>query len=724
MNQLPDVDGCLVVAASERREVAVLSNGSLYFGIPPCDREEFGQLPYEVGQAVLLRLCWMRTIHNAKKKATACHALVCSPGFPLSYDRLRTLYYDFKRDGDWRVLLDSRKAPKSEEPNLSKKFLQFVKGLYDENQRKFAPAHVELLTIWRTHHTSLGKLVKAIPGYKEWPVAEPDTDMPAGWHYTTLQRKVRDKFAEAITSEGRTAAARFRPQVPTTREHLKVGQRVFGDDQWYDVEVNFLGISRQSLRPLGLDLLDHCSGSFIAHGFRPRLRNEITGVQQSIRLEESKWMCVHWLTNIGFRNDTGSVMVHEHGTYNFSDEFKDLVRRLTQGAVDFDASGFTGNPAFAGQFEGQSKGNFKYKAPLESAYNLVRNRQAQLQGATGHDRKPPEQLYGLKQYNDRLLKAWEALPPERRKLLTFPILDWHEFIFLALHFYDAIDTRTEHNLQGWQRLGYIAHEYRLALDPNGWRPMEELAMFSVEQRNAILALLDTDPNFKQTRKLSPREVWNAHKHELTRLPDSLVGTLLGPADAKIATVTDEGYFRLQDQELDPEPILYLARLNGELLPRGEEYLVFQNPFQPDRLIVHEKARARKSDSGPHASGLGGYIGTSKLWGREDVLDVDALQRRCGEVAKIEAAELAPIAKRGADLIRKRIERSSNNAAVLAGKPVTLEEKAAARILKGAIKTAPDALDVLPNNELIDSAEGGAPDGYSISEDELNALPST
>lgn len=676
MNQLPEVMPCSAVS---------VALPCLLFTIPHYDRVEFSQLPYDAARSVHTRLAWMQTIHHARKKQSACKAIASRPGCDLSWHRLRALYYAYAESGDWHVLIDTRKAPKDDGAfGLSARdantFLEYVKGLRDRNQRKFAPAHVELLTIWRTRHTSLGERVDEIPGYKEWPVAEPETDLPRGWHYSNLHKQIRDKFAEAATRQGRAAAASFRPQVPLTREFLKPGQRVFVDDQWYDVEVNFLGISRRALRPLGLDMLDHCSGCFVAHGFRPRLREESTGIQRSIKVEETGWLLVHYLTNVGYREDTGTLIAHEHGTADFDDDLKALVTRLTHGKVTFDDSGFLGAPAFAGQFEGQSKGNFKFKAPLESAYNLVRNRQAALPGATGKDRQHcPEQLYGLKRYNDRLLLAAEALPPERRKLLQYPLLNWHEFIALALHFYDAIDNRTEHDLQGWHRLGFIAHEYRLNHDPNAWRPMDELAMFRVEQRDAIVALLKSEPHLTQTRNLSPREVWNAHRHELTRLPDSMVATLLGPSEARVASIADDGCFRLEDQELDPEPLAYLLDAR---MPRGAEYLVFLNPFQPDRLIVHERTRDGK---------LGGYIGTAKLWGREDVLDTAAIQRRCVEVAKIEAGFLQPIAARGAALTRQKTAMHKHNADVLAGKPVTPEEKSRARILRSIPHTALEEL---------------------------------
>lgn len=669
MNQLPDVIECAVAP--------------LCFGIPSFDSVEFADLPPDVSRAVLVRLRQMETIHNARRKQTACKAIAGQ-----KWQRLRALYYQFRDTNDWRVLLDKRKAPKGDDDaQLSPRFLDFVKGLWERNQRKFAPAHLELLDIWRTRHqldpkTNQHVPVKQIPGYSTWPVAEPDTDLPAGWTYSNLQRKIAaDKYAAAATKQGRSAAAEFRPQVPITREHLKAGQRVFIDDQWYDVEVNFFGISKRALRPLGLDMLDHLSGCFVAHGFRPRLKEESTGINKSIKVEETIWLVVHYLTNVGFRTDTGTIIVHEHGTANFPQWFKDRVTQLTDGKVTFDASGLQGNPAFAGQFEGQSKGNFRFKAPLESVYNLVRNRQAALPGATGHDRNPPEQLYGLKRYNDRLLAAAEALPPERRKLLLFPLLNWHDFISIALHFYDAIDNRTDHELEGWNRLGFIAYEYRLATDAP-WRPMEELAMFPVEHANAIRALLNSQPHLKRTRKLSPREVWTAHSHELTRLPDDYVGTLLGESEAKPAAVSDEGYFHLEDQSLDPEPIIYLAQLRGELLPRGREYFVYQNPFQPDRLIVHDKMRDGK---------VGGYIGTAKLWGREDVRDTAAIQRRCGEVKRIESELLVPIARRGEAIIRAKTEMHKHNAAVLAGKPITPEEKARARGLRSIPQSAIEQL---------------------------------
>jgi len=285
---------------------------------------------------------------------------------------------------------------------------------------------------------------------------------------------------------------------------------------------------------------------------------------------------------------------------------------------------------------------------------------AALPAATGKDRTPPEPLTGLDAYDRQLLAAYEMLPLERRHLLQFPVLAWHEFCELALHFYNAIDARTDHDLEGWLQLGHLAHEYRLALDAP-WRQCNELLAMSPEQRAAIHALLGARPEFTRIRKLSPREVWTAHKHELTKVSDALLPTLLGPPHARELTVTNDGYLTLEDHELSPEPLLYLATPISPIspispiLPRGRVVLAYPNPFDLSRLVVCEAAKTHR----------GAYLGACPAWIRTPVQDTAALAKKCGQVAKLEAAILLCTTTKAAFITQAVFEggRGANNAAV-------------------------------------------------------------
>jgi hypothetical protein len=108
------------------------------------------------------------------------------------------------------------------------------------------------------------------------------------------------------------------------------------------------------------------------------------------------WFQMLVLTKHGYNATTGTTLIQEHGKANAdkTGKFGELLTKVTGGAVRLDASGIWGAPEFKAMlFEGRPTGNFKYKAPIESVFNLVRNYRG---GAAGADRTQPRPGSGRK----------------------------------------------------------------------------------------------------------------------------------------------------------------------------------------------------------------------------------------------------------------------------------------------------------------------------------------
>lgn len=645
--------------------------------IPPSDAGDFAGLPDEIKSEVRKWLRAFHTLVNSTGKIGEEIACVATR-LNVSAKTVRRLWDVYRSGGrkskngiyfeagDWRVFVNGAKCPVAVE-ELPAAFVEFWKALCERNQRKCKPAHRELVRRWDRG--------EKIPGYESEPMGQPpaddETGIPAGWSYRNLIRLAPSKFELAAARIGRSAAAAHRPLVFTTRVGLSVGQYYLFDDLWHDFKVNVLG-QRQAQRLLQFHALDLFSGCNFARGMKPVLENEMTGVMERLKENEMLFLVACVLARDGYRRD-GTVLVVEHSTAAIREEFERRIFDLTGGMVRVQRSGFEGASAFAGQYGGRGKGNFRFKAALESLGNLIHNETANtlaFPGQTGSNSRlnAPEELHGRDKHNNALLNAIVALGPDRGKLLKLPFLPYREATDLVNAVHENINLRgllpgTDHELEGWEEAGLVRQEFRLATSSREWLALDSVLDLPDDARRAIAAVIDR-PNLTRLRKLSPAEVWSRGRSELVRLPAFNVPQLLGPALARERTVRSH-MFDFESRDLGGS-FRYLAKATNrfggeEMLKDGETYLTHINPLNADELHVSD-ARGR-------------YLGTCQRWGGITRSDTDALHRRCGEVAKVERELLAPIARRGAGITRERIHELQHNAAVLDGRAVTPDEKA-------------------------------------------------
>jgi len=626
------------------------------------DPAALASLPHTARQKAMLRLFIVEEMDAAPNKFAASIAISERLGQRgLSPSRIRVLYYQFKRSGDLLDLVDKAAAPEfSGRPRagLPAEFRTWVAGFLMLNQRGVTRERyrrlLERLEAWRLTR----RAEFALPGYAEPPLNAPHQEHPVGWSYARLSKLRPTPFERAAIGIGRMASRAFLPPVYTTRVGMKVGQVLYFDDQLHDVRVNFPG-NRKAQRPLELVCMDAFSACFVAHGFKPVTWMDTTETRVTLRGEDMLWFAVHWLTRVGWREDTGTLLVAEHGTACFPKDFQELVHRLTGGKVTFTAGGVHRRAACPGMFDGAARGNFRIKAGLESSFNLVRNETADLEafpGQVGKDRlHAPEEWEARIRHNEKLLDARELMSPELAAELRLSFLSWPQFIDRALRLYDRLNRREAHKLEGWQAAGNITCEFRLPLGGGAftpWMPAAPLAALPDDKRLPLLSAIEADPAaLSRTRLMTPHEVWHRDKQELTRAPGSWLPLVLPLAMAIERRVSDQHLFEFEEQEISPGPLRFLAQLHQRMLRPGEKYQTWLNPWQPDELHLCDTR--------------GRYLGACEPWRAPCKADVAAIERQVGRQSKIERELLNPVAAAAVQLARNRAADAQVNARLLA-----------------------------------------------------------
>jgi hypothetical protein len=660
------------------------------------DHAAFVRLPAAAQADILVMLGWVERIDAAvhRRKGSivqaAAAALGVSPGAVHRYLRW------YRQEG-WRGLIDKRLRGTGAK-GLPEPFKAWIRQLHLQHQRattgrEVQRAALERLSRWRR----TGDPDLAIPGYASPPANGPKGH-PPGWSEDTILRLRPEAYALATARQGAKVASNFLPSILKTRCGTQFGQVVFFDDQDYDIKVVAPGLSRKSLRPQGFNCLDYLSGCFMQHHIRLRWWDLAAEQYRTLTQQEFTWFVVSYLQRHGYRALEGTTLVFEHGT---ATGYNNRELSTTQGHHSFDAalaavsgdkisvhrSGLFNQPAFAGMlFRPQSSGNPNFKAPLESMFNLVRNRMAALPGATGLDRdhKPAEQ-YGQDRYISQLVKVWERLDERHRDLMSFPLMTPQQFGTAAGAVYDAINSREDHDLEGWERCGFVAPQIRFTPDDRSpWLSQADLARLPDAAQAAAMALAEL-PGHVRPMKLSPAAVARHHAGELTRLPDHAIPLLIPVQWARPATVKSDRTIALHDQMLGSDPLQYLARFETRdgfhTLHAGTQVLAYLNPFDPERLAICRED--------------GSYIGTLTRMTRATWHDHEAIVDQLKERAALKADLDTAVRPHLSSLIEQRGEMKRVNDRLAAGKPVHPDDVREARRqagFKGLETAAKNRLD--------------------------------
>lgn len=621
--------------------------------IPSYDSSEFARESGDCRKSVMQMLGVMERLLALKGRGIGKAIAEEAARLELSSPRLRAIYDVFRVSWDWRDLINRSKYPAPGVASvLPRKLIELFHALCLENQRgKFKPAWRELIRKWK----------RKDPVDFEWPPIDPVTSFPMGCTYRNLIRHAPTKYELKAATIGKSAASGMLPKVLSTRVGIEIGQVFVNDDQDYDVNIVFEGVNRKYSRPSGFNTLDYASACDVLQGFRPTIIHK-DGTKEKLKQIDYQWHLVSLFTTVGYRADIGTLVIDEHGTAKAGDEFWDRVGRATGGKVSRIAGGIQGDQ-IAGMFRGQPRGNPRFKAARESFFNLLRNEMAALPGPTGKDRDhAPEENYGMEKYVRDLLDAIVERPDLAGELML-PVLRWGPFVQAAGLIHHAINTRDDHDLEGWS--DHMAWEWRLQLpapgQPSPWLTKAQYLELPSDARAIADAMIQKNPLLSRSRRLQPWERWISGRHALTRIEGPMVPILLGPEGARSATVTNDHHLIIEDMEVEPEEMWFDAALtNGRILKQGQSVIVYLNPFLTSELGVCE------SD--------GRWLGTAPRVNRPCKLDVESLKRRYGQVKAIESKLLAPVAKAGADKLRERTKMREHNAGKIDGR--TAEERRA------------------------------------------------
>jgi len=510
---------------------------------------------------------------------------------------------------------------------LPQEFIAFWHGLCGLHQRQKAMSVYRNLFI---DHLQAGKI---IPGYATdwrgiWAAENPQREVqrfcpyaiggqhPHGWSYRNLNmlRPAKDVWAGA--AQGAQAMRSMLPSIPHTRVGLSFGSLFVIDDVWHDQKVT-LG-NAPAERPLELGMMEALTGRYVSWGLTPVTRRA-DGSRVMLKESYVRYLLADLLCRVGV-NPAGITILAEHGTAALKGgmiaEINAEIRRLT-GIKEFikvETSGVYGAPLVAGLFAERPRGNPKFKAMLESSWNLLHNEMAMLPGQVGKDRdNSPQDTYGRDAEAKAMMPILKALaeecPKEVEQYVT-GYMGFYEFETMLNKVKGLIENRTDHHLEGWEECGFIR---RVAVIGGVEVDLAAQAADNpgaVEELNQLVKITRA-PIFG--RSLSPVAAWRrcTEDVELYRFPQSLAAVVLGAACGKTLKVSDKGTLTMTDELTGKRHITFDSRVNdgtGRMaeLARGEEYVCNLNPFDGHTLLVSDKAgRFIGSNSNPYLPAVHG-----------------------------------------------------------------------------------------------------------------------
>jgi hypothetical protein len=624
------------------------------FPIPADERDLFYRLPKnEQDRIDRLRKVCFPVIIKAKTRTAGYRMAARASGY--SVPTIKRTFGAWGRQG-WKGLIRKYKAP----AGLPEPFKQYWKALCERHQRSSKAAWRQLIRDWRAWLR--GDATCAMPGYTHAPAADRKTGIPAGWGYENLINYGPNAFEQKAARQGTVAAFSHTALVFTTRVGLKVGQFIQFDDVWHDHKVNVLG-QRMAQRPLEFNALDVYSAYKCAWAMKPIMENvDPNSKSKTTRLNEREMLLltIGYLATEGYRTDTGTTLIVEHGTAAISEELEAMLLELTDGCVKINRSGIDTSEAFIGQFGGAGKGNFRMKASLESLHNLMHNEFQALPGQVGRNRdNSPAELHGRDKLNNSLLRAIAAVSesePELAKQIVLPYVEYNQFQRFAELVYERINNRTDHQLEGWVKAGLTTTVWR----PDAslpWMDQSKLTAMPDANRLATMALIESDPDLLRTRKMSPAEVWHQGRKELVKLPRSSAAMLLKDAIGKKVKVNTGGNIEFHDKDAGPEVFRFLARVkdaNGRetILNSKEKFTGVMNPYFPDTLDLFDD-----NDR---------WIGSCPTIHAASKADEQGIKDAMAEAASINAKLRQPLQFRGNAILKQRLEDTERNNRMLSG----------------------------------------------------------
>lgn len=606
-------------------------------------------------------------------------------------------YPDFKRKfyllrnngGNWAEILDKRQVNEHRAATAltqQPRFIAELNKMVDEHARNNQAGFRALKRRWARRQD-------AIPGYEDW---KGWPKIPAGWTNENLAKilKKHNNEARLRSIRGGTSSKSnaYLPTVLTTRVGLWPGAVIQLDDVWHDNLVT-LGKKREIVRVLELGALDLFSANRFHWGAKPRRRRD-DKTWETIGGRDMRMFLAGMFHRFGYC-PRGTMLMSEHQTAKVDEDIARILYDSTGGLVRVDYQPIEGKQAaLCGFWPGTEGGNFRAKACLESTHSLMHNDLAALPMQTGSPSsgiKAPVITGQMAAYIARILKRVAEKVPHRMHLLRLPTLDFHcQFIpFLTDYYEFGLATRTDHDLEGWERLGHVITEYCAAPGSGQYFGEEVFLQLPEASQIAIREAARAAPQmWSRRRNLSPVEVWN-QREKFLPIPPVVLCDILTEDLAREVTAR-KGFLHFEDQEISPDPLIYTARyfsgpMKGREIPHGEKVRMFALPFDDATSIV--------------VDAKGRFLGEVPLYKRVIPIDPEAfgsavpfedrpeirsmeLRDAAGEKHARIADILEPSRILHADRVQQARDLREHNRKVINGDPVTPEEIADARAEAG------------------------------------------
>ncbi len=640
-----------------------MAAASALAGIPPADLETFAAYPARIQREVLDWIPIVTTIGSAPATVVAMECAARETGRPFA--TIRRHYYAWRAQG-WEGLVRRNALPArqgSANVRLSAEFVAEWKRRCELVQRRaIRQAHAQLLRDLRD-----GRPVPGLPPWTTlWAEDHPGTpipqSMPVGWipkglSYPNLIRLAPSRFELATMRQGRFAASSLRPLVRVTRAGLEPGQILVFDDMWHDHKVNFFGAGQQApLRPLEFHCIDLASTCKIAYGIRPRAVRP-DGSHDQLKDAEFRQLLAQVLFVVGYRQE-GVALHVEHGTAAISRDLEEYLAAASAGAISVERGGIDAKSILKGGFAPRGRGNFRFKAALESLGGLYHNALAMLPGQTGlSPDRAPENADTLDKYDKAVLAAVLKLPEELALKLWFPVLSFREFGDILAQVYDRLNARTDHDLEGWEESGYVEQAFVPAPGLPGI-PLATLYADPARYAGAI-ALANADPaRYVRQQKLSPAAVWAKARPHLVRLPLVHAPRILGPANAFPATVSKSHEIWItfpdtrQRVRFSPELHEFSSPLS-RILPAGENIVLYPIAASPVAVVCSTE---------------GTPVGYVAQFSQASHADRPSILRQIGQTEHVRALMERDMRDRHAPDADEIAAMKAHNALLLSGRP--------------------------------------------------------
>lgn len=565
-------------------------------------------------------------------------------------------------------------------------------------------------TAWRDLLIDLAR-GDTIPGYGTWrdiyfrehhyypakdePCPYGVLNPPVGWSLRNLSGLKPDKFARRAAQIGMGAAKiDFLPTVRLTRVGLAPCQVVEVDDMWYEHMVVFGG-NEKPQKVVEFAIYDRLTGYVICHLTKPVVKGWDDETRKTLKSAWVNYLYQYLFCVVGLPRGVRVIIKGEHGTASLDKQTAAVLANInaTRGEdeqIEFRAGSIITEPLAKGLPGAKSHGNPRNKGSMEGLHGTLKNIvDALCFGNIGGGRdKQPEETEAMRAEDTALMKIAKTLPVAAGANLRYNFPTWKQFMRVIDRAYEILNTREDHQLEGWEECGFLVGELKVAGMPH-WTAMPRVASQPAERQAQVRALVASGVAEYRERRMSPAEAWDAATKaaKLERVSPAFAPKILGRELAHEGTVDDKLMIAVRDAET-LERYTVVAILDGRPMERGAKVLVWINPMDAGKAYICDMQER-----------FLGVASTVQAVRADATADVAELRRQLG----LRSAALADERRRLDPIIRKRLaERNAAAAANLAAlgleDPVGREaaDNPASAVLGGdALDATADDRDLLP-----------------------------